>query len=178
MKYFLRVMLFSLFATSCFFIGYDESWAADKDIPKKEIKEKNKLNLWGSIRFRYEKFDNFNAKYYGPSPVSGKDSDGFTLGKFRLGFGYNPNEFIHLSAGIQHSRSWDLAMDESEFYKPIFDRPHNPFDDYWEPFNTYIEIKNFLPFSIKAGRQCLGYGDRMIYGPGEWETQVGGYGML
>ena len=178
MKYFLRIMLFSLFATSCIFIGFDGSWAADKDIPEKRNKGKKTSLIYG-VPYDFDMKNliilmpntmdllRFQGKTVMHSPWESSDLDLDII---------STNLFI--SAGIQHSRSWDLAMDESEFYKPIFDRPHNPFDDYWEPFNTYIEIKNFLPFSIKAGRQCLGYGDRMIYGPGEWETQVGGYGML
>ena len=44
MKFISRLLLFSLFATFCFFYcGYDVSLAADKDIAKQEIKEKKKL---------------------------------------------------------------------------------------------------------------------------------------
>ena len=164
-----RLLLVSLFTAFCFFyFGDGVGLATDKEIAKQEAKGKNTFKVWGSIRFRYENQDNFNAIYYGPSPATGKDSDAFTLGRFRFGFSYHPNENIHLSVGMQHSAVWDLAMNDDEFYKPIFEKPNNPYKDYWEPFNTYIEIKNYLPFSIKAGRQQIYYGNNRVFGPGNW----------
>jgi hypothetical protein len=169
MKFVNRLLLFSLFATFCFFYcGYGVSSASDKDIAKQEIKKKNKLKFWSNIRFRYEMQDNHNAQYYGSDPAKGKEDDTFLLGRFRFGFHYNLNEIIHLSVGIQHSEVWDLALKEDDFYKSIFGHPNNPYEDSWEPFDTYIEIKNLLPFSIKAGRQLIYYGNMRVYGPGQW----------
>ena len=75
---------------------------------------------------------------------------------------------MHLAIGTQHSEVWDLALKESDFFNDKFDRWHNPYEDSWEPFDTYLEIKKLLPFSIKAGRQIIAYGNKRIYGPGEW----------
>lgn len=164
-----RLLLFVLFAVSCFYyLGYGVSLAADNVMSGEEIKEKKKLIFWNNIRLRYEVQDNFNTKYYGSDPAQGKSDDEFLLGRFRFGLYYNPNEIIHIAVGIQHSEVWDCEMKESDFYKSNFDGPNNPYEDSWEPFNTYIEIKNILPFSIKGGRQTIAYGNKRIYGPGQW----------
>ncbi|MDY6951572.1 MAG: alginate export family protein [Thermodesulfobacteriota bacterium] len=127
-----------------------------------------KLSAWTNIRFRYEYQDNFNGKFYGDAPQAGKSNDNFLLGRFRFGLHYYPHEMIHLSVGTQHSEAWDLALEEGDFYNSRFGRFQNPYEDDWEPFNTYLEIKKLLPFSIKAGRQIITYGNRRIYGPGQW----------
>ncbi len=164
-----RLLLFGMLSVFCFYYpGYGVSMATDKDMAKKEIKEKKTLIFWNNIRLRYEIQDNFNVKNYGSNPAQGKSDDGFLLGRLRFGLHYNPNEIIHISVGIQHSEQWDCEMKESDFYKSNFDSPHNPYEDSWEPFDTYIEIKNLLPFSIKAGRQTIAYGNNRIYGSGNW----------
>lgn len=63
-----------------------------------------------------------------------------------------------------------MALDEKNFYKVSLGRQNNPYEDRWEPFNTYILFKNFfsLPLSLKAGRQLIYYGDKRIFGPGMW----------
>jgi hypothetical protein len=168
MLLFCRIALFVLASGVCFFIGHNEIGAAEKDIPNQAVKKKSDLEVWGYVRFRYEKADHFNVLYYGPSPASGKEDDAYTLGKFQFGARYNLSEYIRLSAGMQYAVSWDLAMEDSEFYKPPFEHLNNPYDDYWEPYDTYIEIKKLLPVSLKAGRQTMGYGDKRVFGPGAW----------
>ncbi|MBE9570801.1 MAG: alginate export family protein [Proteobacteria bacterium] len=144
--------------------GYGTSLAKEKE----QGHVWNKLTSWGNARFRYEYQDNFNAKCYGDHPKKGEANDGFLLGRFRFGFHYYPSEIIHLAVGMQHSEAWDVALKESDFYNDKFGRRHNPYEDDWEPFDTYLEIKKLLPFSIKTGRQIMSYGDKRIYGPGQW----------
>lgn len=144
--------------------GYGISLAKDKQ----EGQAGHKLNFWGNARFRYEYQDNFNAKFYGDEPKKGESNDGFLLGRFRFGFHYRPNEIIHLAVGVQHSEAWDVALKEADYYNNKFGRRHNPYEDDWEPFDTYLEIKKIFPFSIKVGRQVIAYGNKRIYGPGQW----------
>ena len=144
--------------------GYGTSLAKEKH----ECQLENKLNFWANIRFRYEYQDNFNAKYYGDHPKQGESNDGFLLGRFRFGFHYDPNEIIRLAVGVQRSKAWGVALKENDFYNSKFGRINSPYEDDWEPFDTYLEIKKLLPFSIKAGRQTISYGDKRIYGPGQW----------
>ncbi|RLB35212.1 MAG: hypothetical protein DRH12_16830 [Deltaproteobacteria bacterium] len=131
---------------------------------------KNKLSFWGTLRFRYENQDNFNIKSYGQNPVAGRVDDAFTIGRLRAGFRYRPMNDLIISVGIQHALVWGLALEEKDFYNPKFDRENNPYKDEWESFDTYIELKNMFsqPLSIKAGRQLIYYGDKRIFGPGQW----------
>ncbi len=130
----------------------------------------DRLVLWGSVRFRYEVQDNFNIRSYGEAPVAGESDDNFTLGRLRLGFRYSPVKNLILSAGIQHALVWGLAFKDEDFFNAKFNREHNPYKDKWEPYNTYMELRNILsqPLSIKAGRQLITYGDKRVFGPGQW----------
>lgn len=134
-----------------------------------ETKNNSKLLFWSILRFRYEYQNNFNIKSYGEDPVAGDEDDGFLIGRLRAGLRYAPFENLILSAGVEHSLVWDLALEDEDFYKQKFGRQHNPYEDQWEPFDTYIEMKNILShLSVKAGRQLIFYGDKRIFGPGTW----------
>jgi hypothetical protein len=71
---------------------------------------------------------------------------------------------------MQHSDAWDVALPDRAFYNSRFDIENNPNEDRWEPWDTYLEIKKpfELPLTFKAGRQRIYYGDKRIFGPGEW----------
>ncbi|MDY6825345.1 MAG: alginate export family protein [Thermodesulfobacteriota bacterium] len=129
-----------------------------------------KLSAWGEIRFRSEAQDNFNLKSYGVPAKAGDTNDTFLLGRFRLGIKGNPLKNLFFSAGFQHAEAWGLALDETRFFKDVFDRQHNPYEDDMEPYNTYLLIKNLFtsPVELKAGRQLISYGDKRIFGPGQW----------
>ncbi len=132
---------------------------------------KNKSLVFGiNIRFRYEYQSNFNQKCYGDNPPIGEANDGFLLGRFRVGFDYWYSPKFHLSLWMQDSRVWDSEMSDKAFYKSNFNREHNPNKDYFELWNSYIEIISpfDLPVSLKIGRQRIYYGDKRIFGPGEW----------
>ena len=126
------------------------------------------INL--DVRYRWEFQDNFNQKYYGKKPPKGSSDDGFLLQRIRLICDLHPIENIHFSLGMQDSRAYDVALPDKAFYKPGLDLEHNPYKDYCEPFDTYVEIKNLLgrSLSVKAGRQTIRYGDNRIFGPGQW----------
>ena len=132
--------------------------------------EKGKLIFGTNIRFRYEFQDNFNQKYYGDNPGRGSSDDGFLLGRFRAGFDYYPTDKIHLVLWMQDSEAWDIALPDGAFFNGKFGREHNPNKDRWELWNTYLKIKDLfgLPLTFKGGRQRIFYGDKRVFGPGEW----------
>jgi hypothetical protein len=123
-----------------------------------------------TTRFRYEFQDNFNQKYYGENPKQGSADDAFLLGRLRAGVDYKPSEKIHLALWLQDSECWDMALPDSAFYDGKPGMENNPNKDQWELWETYLEIKEpaDLPLSLKAGRQRIYYGDKRIFGPGEW----------
>lgn len=123
-----------------------------------------------SLRFRYEFQDNFNQKYYGEDPGSGSSDDGFLLGRLRAGVDYKPSEKIHLALWMQDSECWDMALPDSAFYNGKLGMESNPNKDQWELWETYLEIMKpgDIPLTAKMGRQRIYYGDKKIFGPGEW----------
>jgi len=130
----------------------------------------NTLIFGANVRFRYEYQNNFNQKCYGDNPPIGEANDGFLLGRFRMGINYWYSPKFHLSLWMQDSRVWDNEIPDEAFYKYNFNREHNPYKDYFELWDSYIEIISpfDLPISLKAGRQRIYYGDKRIFGPGEW----------
>jgi hypothetical protein len=131
---------------------------------------KLKIFSWNDYRIRYEYENNFNKKSYGNNPVVGSRNDGFVIGRIRTGIKLNLSKHIDLSFGIQHAAAWDLNLTNNDFYNKIFGLKNNPYKDYLEPFNTYIEIKNlyYNHLSIKIGRQQMYYGNKRVFGPGNW----------
>lgn len=126
--------------------------------------------IFADVRYRYEYLHNFNKKFYGSDPELGKADDGFLLQRIRLGFKWIPAKNLELSMGLQDSRAFGVALSDDQFYKKSLGRQHNPYKDYLEPFNTYISIKNIMGhnLSLKAGRQLIYYGDKRVFGPGQW----------
>ena len=129
-----------------------------------------KLLFGTDIRLRYEFQDNFNQKYYGDHPKKGSADGGFLLGRLRAGLDYTPSDKIHMAVWMQDSRVWGMALSDSAFYNDKIGCEQNCNKDPWELSDTYIEIKRpfDVPVHFKAGRQRIVYGDRRVFGPGQW----------
>jgi len=131
----------------------------------------NETLVFGTdIRLRYEFQDNFNQKYYGDNPKQGSSRDGFLLGRFRAGFDFRPSEMIHLTLWMQHSEVWGMALPDSAFHNKKINCEHNPNKDPWELSDTYLEIRRPFdtPLILKGGRQRISYGNKRIFGLGQW----------
>ncbi len=132
--------------------------------------KEDKLTFGASIRLRYEYQEDFNQLFYGENPAKGSDTDSFLLGRLRAGLNYRPSSKIHMAVWMQDSEVWDIALSDDAFYKNNFGMEHNPNKDRWELWDTFLEVKGILslPVSLKAGRQRIFYGNKRIFGPGEW----------
>jgi len=130
----------------------------------------SKLTFGAEVRFRVESLDNFNLAFYGGNPARGKARDQFLLGRFRAGFDYTPSKVVHLALWGQDAREWGYGFKDKDFYNPVFGTQHNPFKDEFELWETYLEIKKPFdwPLAVKAGRQRIFYGDKRVFGPGQW----------
>jgi len=130
----------------------------------------DQLVFGAQFRLRYEFQDNFSQLYYGDDPVRGTAQDGFVLGRLRAGLDYQPTRDIHLALWMQSAEAWDMALADSAFFSGKFDQENNPNKDRWELWDAYLQIKQMFtfPLSLKAGRQRIFYGDRRVFGPGEW----------
>lgn len=128
------------------------------------------LGVNADIRYRWEYEENFNQKFYGESPPKGDADDSFLLQRIRLTFDFNPYKNVRISAGLQDSRAYDVALPDEAFYNSGLGLEHNPNEDHWEPFDAYLELKNLFgqKLSFKGGRQTIAYGDKRVFGPGEW----------
>jgi len=135
-----------------------------------KLMAEEKLVFGTDIRLRYEFQKDFNQKYYGDNLPKGSSDDGFLLGRFSAGFDCRPSEMIHMALWMQHSDVWGMALNESDFYNQKFRCGHNPNKDPWELSDTYIEIKRpfDVPITFKGGRQRIVYGNKRVFGPGQW----------
>jgi hypothetical protein len=128
------------------------------------------------LRYRYEYDDNFSIKFYGEHPKKGEADDGFLLQRLRAGFIYNFSDNVMLSVGVQDSRVYGQGLPEGTFDNAALGHPHDPFEDYTEPYNAYVQLKHVFgsDVDVKIGRQIIKYGNNRIFGPGEWGNS-GGY---
>jgi len=126
------------------------------------------------VRYRYEYDDNFSVKFYGEHPKKGEADDGFLLQRLRAGFTCRLSENFLLSAGVQDARVYDPGLPDEVFYDAVWGHQNSPFEDYMEPYNTYLQFENVFgsKLQIKAGRQVFSYGDYRILGPAEWGNSV------
>jgi len=128
------------------------------------------LTVNADLRLRYEFMDNFNKKFYGDDPPVGKGADGFLLGRFRLGIEWQLLQNLQVAVGIQHADVWDSSFPEKAFHSSTFGMEHNPHEDGWEPYDTYVKVKNLFnaPLAVTLGRQKIAYGNNRVFGPGQW----------
>ncbi|MBF0644593.1 alginate export family protein [Desulfuromonas acetoxidans] len=123
------------------------------------------------LRYRYEYQHHFNLKAYGEQPAKGESCDGFWLQRLRIGGSWRANDWLTVAVGMQDSRVFDSDLDaDSYFYNKRLDHQKNPYEDQWELYQTYLELKPFQEhdLTLRIGRQSICYGDNRIFGPGNW----------
>lgn len=123
----------------------------------------------GEVRLRYEVFDNVNEKYYGANPKVAEGSDSYLLTRVRLGFTYDFTEYLTLRASLQDSRVFGWGFANSDWYNKEFNMINNPQQDNTELYETYLRY-HYDGLEITAGRQKITYGDKRVFGPGEWKN--------
>ena len=124
-----------------------------------------KLDVGGSLRFRYEYFDNYNVQKYG----TGKGDD-VLLTRVRVNVGYRLPQKIAFFVQLQDARFFLSDLDEDDFGPSC---PYLNELDLRQAFMKWQEIGK-TPLGIKVGRQAIKYGDNRIFGPGNWGN-VGRY---
>lgn len=129
-----------------------------------------RANLGLDARLRFEYQDGFNAKYYGDNPPGGAGEDRFLLERLRAGFDFMPADKVRFVLWMQDSGAADLAMPDNAFYNASLQGENNPYRDRCELWDAYAELMDVsgLPLNIRAGRQRLFFGDKRVFGPGEW----------
>jgi len=140
-----------------------------KDIPLGPLR----LDVGGSIRFRYEFRDGFNQQRYADQRGSDLRRDHFLLQRTRLDLDLHLGEEAHFFVQLQDARAHGSDFDRDDFNWRLYSCP------FWNPLDlrqAYLEWLHIggTPFGVKVGRQAIFYADNRIWGPGEWGN-VGRY---
>ena len=128
------------------------------------------LSVDAEVRLRYEIQDGFNDKKYGDEPTVGEGKDDFLLSRIRLGMTYKASEDILARVSIQDSRIFGWEFEDEDWQNGEFGMINNPQSDPLELSQTYIQVKNLAGMTATVGRQKIAYGDRRVFGPGEWKN--------
>lgn len=137
-----------------------------------------RFKLDASIRERFESWDGMNAKNYGDPNGVGSLNDNFLLQRVIAGFTYTPRKNIIISAHMQDSRAFGWSLRNSK-YPDLFKIPNakstsyykrNPNEEFFEIYDLSVEYKGLITDSLilKVGRQKIYFGDKRIFGPGDW----------
>ncbi len=124
-----------------------------------------KLDVGLNLRARYEYTDNFNVRRYGTEA-----SDDLLLLRTWLTFNYSTEDFGRLFLHLQDARFYASDLDRRDFPGTS---PHYDALDIRQAFYEWRNIGD-TPFGFKLGRQSISYGDRRVFGPGNWGN-VGSY---
>jgi hypothetical protein len=124
------------------------------------------------VRLRFESMDGFNDKQYGDNVTTGKSKDNYLLSRIRLGTTYRLNPDLLVKVSFQDARIVDWGFEDAQWYNKEFGLIHNPMEDQLELYHTYLQASNLggVPLTLTLGRQRIAYGDKRVFGPGEWKN--------
>ena len=124
------------------------------------------------VRLRFEHMDGFNDKQYGENVTVGSSWDNYLLSRIRLGTTYRINPDFLVKVSMQDARAIRWGFEYEDWYNKEFDLIHNPQEDKLELYHTYLQASHLggLPLTLTLGRQRIAYGDRRVFGPGEWKN--------
>ncbi len=132
----------------------------------------------GNIRYRFEKWNNMNTKYYGSNPETGKPNDNILLQRIIAGTTICFKKNISVSAHLQDSRAigWSLRNakepDAFKIHAENSIEPYyimNPQEEFLEIYDANIRIDSIFDFfTLIAGRQKIAFTDYRVFGPGSW----------
>jgi len=124
-----------------------------------------RLDIGGDFRLRWEYLDNYTIRGYN----TGADDDVLLL-RTRVGFDYRLGDDAHAYLRFQDARFWLNEWTRKDFAGPC------AYQNQVDVLQAFVEWQHIggSPLGFKLGRQKLAYGDKHIYGPGEWGN-VGRY---
>lgn len=155
------------------------AFAAESTAAPKAVENSTARN-WtvdGQARFRVEQFDGWNNKAYGEAASkTGDPDDTVLMQQIIAGVTYKPTKDVTAKFNIKDSRTygWSLSQEETGnenlWLNTQLGYDMNPNEEYFEVNDAYVEIKNLLTPGLTAtlGRQSISYGDKRMFGPGEF----------
>ena len=120
--------------------------------------ESDVISIGGTYRLRGEVYDEFTVKKYGTCT-----QDDFLLSRLRLEVDIKVSKNLKAHVQMQDARVFGSSLSDRDFKGG-----NNPFHDPFDINQLYIEYWPVEQFAIKAGRQSISFGDRRIFGPGDW----------
>ena len=134
-------------------------WAGVPGDMNKEPPEKKKiLSMSGTYRLRGEVQDGFNIRTYGTGT-----RDDYLLSRLRLDFDLRLTANSRIYVQIQDAEALGLSFSDKDF-----SGGNNPFHDSFDINQLYFEWCPIKKVGLKIGRQAISYGDRRVFGPGDW----------
>jgi len=128
---------------------------------KNDQREKALLfSIGGTYRLRGEVQDGFNIMAYG----TGRREDYF-LSRLRLEIDLRWTSQFRLYAQAQDARTLGLSFSDQDFAGE-----NNPYHDLFDINQLYLEYRPAKKVGLKIGRQAISYGDRRVFGPGDWSN--------
>lgn len=116
------------------------------------------FSLAGTYRLRGEVQDEFDVKTYG----TGVRED-YVLSRLRLDLDLRWKSILQIHAQIQDARAFGLSFSDEDF-----SGGNNPYHDAFDINQLYLEVQPSRQIGLKVGRQAISYGDRRVFGPGDW----------
>ena len=116
------------------------------------------VSIGGTYRLRGEVQDGYNVKTYG----TGTKED-FLISRLRLEIDLHLSQKIHFFTEIQDAEVLGLSFRDRDF-----SGKNNPYHDPADINKVFIAYKPLEEIEIKVGRQAILFGDRRIFGPGDW----------
>jgi hypothetical protein len=152
MKIFVIIVmaLFSCPATGC--------TSMTEETQDSHIVQNDVISIGGTYRLRGEIDDEFNVKKYGTGT-----QDDFLLSRLRLEINLKITKNLKIHTQIQDAEVLGSRLSDQDFTGS-----NNPFHDPFDINQLYIEYWPVEQLGIKAGRQLISFGDRRIFGPGDW----------
>lgn len=126
-------------------------------------------DVGGELRLRFESYDNMNEKYYGSNPKLGESKDSYLMTRLRVGAKYKIDDHWSTKVSMQDARVLGWGFENSDWYNKEFGQEHNTQVDEFELYQTYLQYKS-EGTTVTVGRQNITYGDKRVYGPGEWKN--------
>jgi hypothetical protein len=134
-------------------------WAGIPDDSDSAPPENTKLlSIGGTYRLRGEFLDGYNIKTYG----TGTHED-YLLSRLRLDLDLRLADNSRVHAQIQDARALGLSFSDKDF-----SGGNNPYHDPFDINQLYLEWWPIKKVGLKIGRQAISYGDRRVFGPGDW----------
>ena len=138
----------------------------------------------GQIRERFEALNGMNKLAYGDHSIDargnvvGNSNDRMLLQRIIAGFSYTQNEHFRYNLHMYDARVWGWSLNAGDFVKnPNTPDEYvmDPNEAYFELYDANIEIRDLVVkgFSTILGRQKIWYGDKRIFGPGDWGNSIG-----